>query len=276
MQLLGTSTEIAFDRTYPFENRYLTYLELLARRAGEPFEPTRWTMDDLMQAADDRIGPLPFSSEIVDRKDLARDLLTGLWSGLTTALAQGPGGPYRYYAEKYLGRLDDCIAAGLNPVVVDVVRDPRDVIVSIRAFNQKRNSPDFGRANVSSDAEHLQQLIADMGTRLEFMKAQLPVEHILVRYEDLIADLAGQTRRLEDLLGVALDASRVEADRPTMVHHTTAGSSSESVGRWLQEMTPEDRSAVEEGLGGLLEDYGYTRSPARRRRLFRLRRARSD
>ena len=53
MQLLGTAAEIAFDRTYPYEQRYFSYLLQWSRLPLlelEDWESELWNLDSLAQS----------------------------------------------------------------------------------------------------------------------------------------------------------------------------------------------------------------------------------
>jgi hypothetical protein len=262
MQLLGTSPEVTFDQEYPFEHRYLTYFLRFAERLRQPFDPARWNLDDLLADADDRIGPLPFVPEIVDRDQLAIATLAGLWSGFEQAIAKQAGRAIRFYAEKTWDGVDAVSSAGLNPVIVDLVRDPRDVVVSVRSFNAKRGTAGFGRAEAVDDEDHLRRMVESMRKRLEWMLAPVEADRILVRYEDLARDLDVEANRIGEFLGIHLDAGIARARRSEMAHHVTTESAEASVGRWHDELAHTDVAVIEEGLGEVMAAFGYEVLPA--------------
>ncbi len=257
MQLLGSSPAIAFDRVYPFEHRYLTYFIRIATRIGEPFDFDRWNLDDLLLGSDDRIGSLPFNEQIVSREELAVGALKGLWSSFSDAVRTRATDPVRYYAEKSYGDLSLALASGLRPILIDLVRDPRDVVVSVRSFNAKRSSQGFGRDRVATDDEHLEYLIDGMRRKMHEMQQPIEADRIVVRYEDLVLDLPGEARRLEDRLEVRLDEDAVVRALPEMAHHVTAPSSRDSVGRWNAELSPSEVAIIEERMGAVMRPYGY-------------------
>src|SRR5690242_2164504 len=47
MQLLGTSPQIAFDRFYPFENRYAAHAVAMTHSRAIPFEPAIATAEEI-------------------------------------------------------------------------------------------------------------------------------------------------------------------------------------------------------------------------------------
>ena len=259
MQLLGTSPDVAFDRTYPFENSYLTYLVKLMGTTVSP-APDGWTMEQLLYG-DGRMAGFPFDPESIDRTTFATRGLAALWQAFTHCVQEQEGGPRLLYAEKYWGDVTPVLTAGLAPVVIDVVRDPRDTVASIRAFNAKRGHQGFGRAQSTDDASHLRRLVMGMNLRLSEFELPLPVPHLLVRYEDLSTDLPGQAARLSALLGTDLSPDLVTSNRTAMEHHTTSPSVAASIGRWAADLQPEEAAFIERRMRAHMERLAYLTEP---------------
>lgn len=260
MRLLGTAPEVAFDRVYPYEHSYLTYLvRLTGQLAGTP--PERDGMLDLLYGSASGVGPLPFPApDGLDAAELAADALRGAWRGFSGSSHHDPR--VRLYAEKYWGDPAAVVAAGLEPVLIDLVRDPRDVVASIRAFNAKTGRQRFGRAEASDDAEHLRRLVLGMRLRFAEFSAPAPVERIELRYEELVGDLPAQSEWLSRLLGIELDASLARSEAPEMTGHATSSTPEESIGRWRRDLAPEEVAIIERRLGGHMDRLGYARSDA--------------
>ena len=264
MQLLGTSADVQFDRVYPFENSYLTYFTRLVGRISAARAPDA-TMVEFLYGDATRVGPLPFAPEHLSRDALARDSLRGVWHAFSNGVRATTGGGVSWYAEKYWGDVSPVIAAGLDPVVIDLVRDPRDIVASIRAFNAKTGRELFGRARARDDRAHLRRMVAGMSFRLQEFAAPLPVGHLVIRYEDLVSDLPGQASRLEDALGVRLDVAALTPGGDEMDRHMTSPSPESSVGRWTRDLPSEDVEAIERALGDAMTALGYFLSSAQRR-----------
>lgn len=257
MHLLGTSDDIVFDRTYPYENSYLTYLLRLADIIASEAATSLTLEEIVLYGPADEIGPIPFTPVMVDRADLSRRSLAALWAAFTEASATD-GGP-RYYAEKFWGDVGSLLAAGLSPMVINVVRDPRDVIASIRAFNLKTGEPRFGRRTSQDDEQHFEGLVAGMGFRFRELSSPVQAPHVTVRYEDLVADPAGTASELSTFLGVELRPSRLGTgdfgDR-----HMTSESVAASVGRWRRDLSQREIEYIERRLGSSMKLYGYASS----------------
>jgi len=257
MQLLGTAPEVAFDRVYPFEHSYLTYLTRLIGQIAAP-RPDGVDMVELLYGDTLRVGPLPFPSEQVDAAEFARDSLHGVWQAFSRAMQAASTTRARFYAEKFWGDVGPVVAAGLEPIVVDLVRDPRDIVASVRAFNAKTGKQLFGRAQARDDREHLKRMVVGIGFRLQEFAVPLPVSHLVIRYEDLVADLPAEAARLATALGVQLEVDAVIGARPEMAHHMTSESLDRSVDRWARDLSPEDVRVVERRLGKQMLRLGYS------------------
>jgi hypothetical protein len=252
---------IAFDRAYPYEHRYLLYLAHVLAPAGEPFDPDGWNMSDLVDGPRDRFGPLPFEAMSLDRRDLQARLVRHAWSALSAALVAGAGGrELRYYAEKAIGpTLPLLTSAGVAAAVINLVRDPRDVVCSIRAMDAKRGFYGFGRTAAMSEQEYLVFVLGRMKANFATMASVDPLHRSIdVRYEDLVLDRAGTLGRLGSFLGLALvDASADDLHGVPAAEHATAADAGSSVGRWRVELPAGEVAAVEEALGPEMERHGY-------------------
>jgi len=60
MALLGTDERVAFDRRYPFENRYLTYVAKLSLLASGPGGSPHLDAVQLHDFTDDHFGAMPW------------------------------------------------------------------------------------------------------------------------------------------------------------------------------------------------------------------------
>ena len=92
--------------------------------------------------------------------------------------------------------------AGIACKVLHLVRDPRDVVVSINAFDALRGTFGFGRTADQSDREYLDFVVGVMRSSLRETLDQVGRPgHKLVRYEELVGDLAGAARRARRMAG---------------------------------------------------------------------------
>lgn len=172
-----------------------------------------------------------------------------------------------FFLEKFL----------LEPVVLDLlaeifprtrelilVRDFRDVVSSVLAFNRKRGYLAFGREHVGSDAEYVRQVAYRQALGLLQRWQEREGEAHLVRYEDLLLEPEPTLQAICEFVGVdasdeavaaTLDSARKRS--PNMDHHRTAKDPGATVNRWVDDL-PEDLIEVcAEVLDEPLEAFGY-------------------
>ena len=229
MNLLGTSRAVAFDRRYPAEYRIGSYLIRMSQRMTESFdEGGHVGVTDFFFGPQPAWGPLPFRSDALDIDAWRPSLLRAMWASASDALlAERPSA--RWYAEKLAVDETPLREAGVEVLTIDVVRDPRDVFASRRAFLAG------GTERWERDAENV---AAELAMRIDELDARPP--DFRLRYEDLAGDLESTAQRLSERLGVELDPSQV--DRPA--NHVTTLSAAASVGRWRDELSASEAAVL--------------------------------
>jgi hypothetical protein len=165
-------------------------------------------------------------------------------------------------------------AAGLVPEVlwdlypdareIVLVRDLRDMVSSMLAFNAKRNLAAFGRAASGSDVEFIRKLRGDVVQLIANWQERSDRAYLL-RYEDLILNPDKTLGALLDYLGLGsseADVQRLLNEASAMAEppeqHRTSASIEDSIGRWQRDLDGAVRSACEEAFADLLPVLGYT------------------
>jgi hypothetical protein len=257
MQLLATSPEIVFDTRYPAEYRFLSYVARMAAQMTEPFDERRHLgVTPFFFGPGPAWGPVPFESDVVDVRTLRPALLRSMWEAWTgQALAGRPGA--RYYAEKLAIPIDPIVEAGIDLRLIDLVRDPRDILASIRTFTA-RGIDGFQRRSGQSEDEYADGFVERLARQLATMDAAPPgVDRIVLRYEDLVGDLHSSAERIGRWLGVRLDAGPVLGQQEQYRHHMTTASTVESVGRWRRDLDPAEAARIARAIGPILRPFGY-------------------
>jgi hypothetical protein len=179
----------------------------------------------------------------------------------------GPGERPRFFVEKYLPHqtVTDLLAEmypGSREVIL--VRDFRDMLCSVIAFNRKRGYAAFGRANAGSDAEYVETVISSSAQWLRRRLQERGEAAHLVRYEDLIQDPVPALEAIMGYLGletseqaIAATLERAEADSPKVDEHRTTDNISASIGRWKRDLPPELAPVCAEVLDPVLTEFGY-------------------
>lgn len=139
---------------------------------------------------------------------------------------------------------------------VILVRDPRDVLCSFRAFAKKPHvvaaNPFLTRTLALPDfCAHFKNLYEGASRYLH--------PHVVVRYERLVADPLPEVERVLAHLGLAPVPASEMGPSGLFASHATSASPTASVGRWQQDLTAAEIRQVESLLGGFLEEHGYAR-----------------
>jgi hypothetical protein len=260
MQLLATSPEVVFDTRYPAEYRFASYFARMAQAMTEPFDPEKHLgVTPFFFGPTPGWGPVPFASDVVDVAALGPPLVRSMWRTWSAAAIQRRPGA-RFYAEKLAVPVDALLDAGLDVRVIDLVRDPRDMLASIRSF-VSRGIDGFGRRPDQDDDAWLADLVVRLRENLD-RAASTPasVDRITFRYEDLAGDLHAAADRLGAWLGVSFDADAVIAQRTDYEHHMTSATVDDSIGRWRRDLPPVEAALLTSELHDHLRALGYDTS----------------
>jgi hypothetical protein len=176
-----------------------------------------------------------------------------------------------YFVEKSL----------LDPVTLDIareffprakevvlVRDFRDRLSSVLAWNSKRAESGFGRDQYATDVEFVTARIRTEAESLRRHWEEQQGRAHLVRYEDLVVNPHETLRRLLEYLGKETDEDLVgdllanaQAQPELLDAHRTVGDATESIGRWKRDLDPELLKVATEVLEPALAAFGYLDDP---------------
>jgi hypothetical protein len=170
-----------------------------------------------------------------------------------------------YFAEKHFPDVYPRLMRELYPAAREIflVRDFRDMVASMIAYNERRGFDDFGRSKAGSDKAWLDYLHQTFLVLHNAWRDRGDPES-LVRYEDLVRDPMHALPPILAYLGL-------DADQDTVVHlitaaspdsaelrgHGTTASPDASIGRWRQDLPPALQAATQETFGDLLKAFGY-------------------
>lgn len=253
MDLLGTSSKVAFDRSYPFEQFWYRYLLATSRTiAGRATASPEWDNSSLLRDGGTEAairGAPPWAGG--DPAPDAERFFVALWTSFGEQLPEGS----LYYAEKSPNARAIAHFPSVRPVQITVVRDPRDQWLSILAFDKQRGNYGFGRLEGEEVPAYRQRMLGLFRDRLEYAVTLSEAnERGVYRYEDLVLETGRVADDLSDLLDLPLKPKRIKRRRD---HITARGGPKESVGRWRSEMTADERGFFAEHLSPLLESMGY-------------------
>jgi Sulfotransferase family len=143
-----------------------------------------------------------------------------------------------------------------------LVRDFRDMVASIFAFNRKRGFAGFGRGRAASDAEYVTAHIASSVEKFaEAWRTRSQGAHLL-RYEDLVLRPRESVVSMLDYLELdagptAIEPMLASLRSPESELHRTISAPERSIGRWRHDLSPEVQEACADALGPALRAFGY-------------------
>ena len=273
MRLLASHPQIVTHQRYPYETRPAQYWLTVLQVLTEP-----WEGHPVASAANPgalSVGPPPFAHPRNDAFSWTNGpdniaLITGcaqrsieLFYRHLASLENRPDP--RFFVEKFVpnNRVFELLT-DLYPRTTSVflVRDPRDTVSSVIAFNKKRGTIDFGRGDVASDEEYVAFVGQQLKGVIETWK-RTPGS-IMLRYEDVITRPEAVLRRLLEACG--LDGSpntlqsmvaRARQDDEQLRFHRTSSSPEQSIGRWKQDLDHHLQMTCRELLNDVLRELDY-------------------
>jgi hypothetical protein len=173
----------------------------------------------------------------------------------------------RYFAEKFL--LDrvlldltlECFPAAREIILV---RDFRDRLSSVLAWNEKNGHHGFGHDAGMSDAEYLTEHVrVDAEELLDRRRRRGGAAHV-VRYEELVLEPDSTLVSVFEHLGLEADEETVKAvlemarePGELLDTHRTVGDPAQTIGRWRRDLPPELAGECNAILAPVLDAFGY-------------------
>jgi hypothetical protein len=182
------------------------------------------------------------------------------------ALAQGKR-DVSFFCEKFLPDrfTEDFLKRMPSAKEIFLVRDFRDMVSSIFAFNRKRGTIRFGREKFASDEEYITCHVGPVLQSLRQSWKKRKKTSILVRYEDLILETPAALQGLFQYLG--LDWADPTIDRviaaakntrpAAQTAHTTSQTPESSIGRYGRDLSPALADLCETTFKKALKTFGY-------------------
>jgi hypothetical protein len=292
IQLLSYHPRIASYRPYQYETKVASYWVEILRSLSEPssylrqlsharnINDRRWWLgaigeDQAVERQTRRTVPRPLPDPDiqqwmgVESIEALTEFCQSRIDGLYREIAHHFGKlEVAYFVEKYQPR--PAIPSLMWEIYPDareiiLVRDFRDMVSSMFAFNRKRGFEAFGRDSRSSDTEYIEQNARSNALSLVRAWHQRCDRAHLLRYEDLILEPRETARGLLEYLGLdsgtdgaeTMLAALTERSDKTEWHRTTADSR-RSIGRWRTDLNEELQRVCETALGPALEEFGYS------------------
>ncbi|MGH9379519.1 MAG: sulfotransferase family protein [Thermoanaerobaculia bacterium] len=273
MSLLAAHPQIVALRKYPYECKTAKYwLQVLATLMEPAMQPR-----DVAKVHGDRwwLGANPFFEPDMTREPkpgvglfadrMAEVCLRNIDSWYSELAFHQVKDNVRCFAEKMTPNQLQPLMRELYPRAKEIVlvRDFRDWICSILAFDDKRGFHGFGRREGEPAVDYVRRHARFAFELRDYWKTHRAAVH-LVRYEDLVREPAPALRALFEHLELDAGDSCVEAalreaqtESASFQHHRTSSSISSSIGRWRHELTPEVCDVAQELFADALRSFGY-------------------
>ena len=290
MKLLAAHPEVVVFRRFPYESAPARYWMHMLSVLAEPANLVESTGTDAFSTDRWWIGSNPFHDDRVYEQQPLADWFAGdhvqelaafcqrsVDDWYTTLARQQVQPDAVYFAEKHmwpdhLPRL----MRELYPEAREVflVRDFRDMALSILSFDRKRGFAGFRRPDGVTDIEYVRGVLRELTLGLTAAWRERGEQAHLLRYEDLAGDLGGSLTALFAYLGIDASAPTVESviahgtapllDLPGSSYapsdlegHRTTPDLASSVGRFKTEADREFLGAAEEAFAEALDEFGY-------------------
>ncbi len=284
IHLLSGHPDVVAYRPFSYEPRAATYwvdaltglsepASYMQQVEGEVSYPGPWWLgsDPAMTAEtlpDAELARWLGSHNIAELAAVAQQRIDSLYLRIAGSAGKRP----RFFAEKCLPASNvPQLLSELYPDACELVlvRDFRDMLCSIRTFNEKRDRPAFG-LDAGDDLEsYAAEVLAPSVAALLREWRSRPGGSFLVRYEDLVTSPREILRGVLGHAGLASGPEIVEAmlarasERlPGMEQHRTAAGPAASIGRWRSELEPALQRLCEDAFGEALTEFGYDAAPA--------------
>ncbi|HTL17704.1 MAG TPA: sulfotransferase [Patescibacteria group bacterium] len=278
MRLLLEHPQIVGFREYPYEARIASYWLHLLKVLIEPSNHSESTHPDDFTEDLQWIGHMPFYTEpltlnpalstwlgkeyVEQAASFCHKSIQGFYRELAKAQKQRN---VRYFAEKNHPTHTSWLFWELYPEARELflVRDFRDMVCSIFAFNQKRGFASFGQKRASTDEEFLELQRVGAECLLDSWRRRRAFAR-LVRYEDLVLHPLETLAQIFTYLGLEHNDSLTEralreatAESPILHKHRTTPTIKDSIGRWQTDLSPDLQTRCHEAFGPMLKEFGY-------------------
>lgn len=279
MRLLAEHPRIVAFRDYPYEVWVARYWQHMLKVLSDPADWSRSAHPESFPTDWSWVGHNPYYPTIVERLPGVTEWLgqtyleqLGAFSQRSSeecyrriAAAQGQA-DVAYFVEKHRPDLLPWLVGELYPNVREVflVRDFRDLVSSVLAFNARRGNAGFGRNLVETDEAYVRQLRRGPLERLRSSWEGRRHQAHLVRYEDLVLHPVATLEKLLRYLDLDHDGACIEGmlkragvETPELRQHRTSSDPAASIGRWRLDLDPKLQEVCRDVFADVLEQFGY-------------------
>jgi hypothetical protein len=284
MRLLSAHQQIVAQKVYPYEVRASNYWMHFLKVLSAPYSGPQQNRQNFLNQQSRIVSNLT-NDPIYTTKHQVKKWVDVRYVENMAAFCQQSVEEYylsvaesqeetdsMYFVEKYSPNHIPSVIWELYPKAREIilVRDFRDMLSSINAFNAKMGELWFGRKRVLTDEEYVERLgHRDIRSLHRAWIARRGKVH-LVRYEDIILKPMETVRSMLQYLSLehsddtitkmlsAVTAIDDKEERERTEAHKTSKSPEDSIGRWKKDLSPSVQSLCKKEFGHILEDFGYS------------------
>ncbi|MDR9826775.1 sulfotransferase domain-containing protein [Vibrio sp. FNV 38] len=244
MELLSSSSEIAFDRRHPYEVRMLSYFYRQSEAMYATKEPG-WANDLLVRGKLNSIGPIPVKTELInDSSIFINNHFLSSWSTFSSEVMNnhtcGNGLLPKYYAEKIPHDILPAVSNIMRCKKIFLVRDPRAEFSSILSFNEKRKSNLFGWQVDDTASSFCSRFVSARVRYFQMLDDIVEDEsNMIVRYEDMVLSPIEVCKKLSQFLNVDITNVEVKKNITQNSVHMTSMDPASSITKWKRHL-PDD------------------------------------
>jgi hypothetical protein len=280
MKMLAAHPGVVVYRRFPYELSNAKYWMQMLKVLAEPSNLIQSTHPDTFHGNlwwvgqnpfyDDGIAANPAHNDWFGRKYIER-LATFCQKSIddwyvTLARSQGQDDAV-FFAEKQLW--PNYIPVLLNELYpeakeVFLVRDFRDMTVSMLAFDEKRGFYGFGRADGETEEEFIEGMLKPAALAMCNSWRTRGSRSHLIRYEDMVRQPKETLTGLLDYLELDSTPDTVDEilrqaleETSQVGHHRTSSDAGDSIGRWRHERDEQFRALCQEAFADALAEFGY-------------------
>lgn len=278
VRMLASHPEVVAYRPFEYEPRVATYWVDVFRGLSDPaayrrqLDPTG-TIDGTWWLGRDAPQPRPIRdpalqpwlevTAIGELAAMAQQRIERLYCEV--AAGQDRAGA-SFFVEKYRADAVPELMLELYPDAREVVlvRDFRDMVASMFAYNEKRGRQGFRRDRSTTDRDYVLDNLSGSVAAIAGAWSRRSSRSHLLRYEDLVLNPEDTIAGLLDHLGLDAGDAAVEPMIASLLGrdessegHRTVADQRETIGRWRRDLSDEVASACAEAFGPALRTFGY-------------------
>jgi hypothetical protein len=249
MRLLASHPQVIAHEKYPLEFRPFSAAVYRAEAPLGEIQLPYWAFE-----GDSELLAKPLE----ERGFITTDEARAIYKQLAAIVEKSP----KIFVEKFYSLRDPREIIALEPQArfVCLIRDPRDVLLSMRAFDRKRGYHGFGEEEEDTD----EQVVLKYRALYDYVIGNADATGaVFVRYEDLVTHAERTLEGVFSCLGLECGGgvARSCIQRAASLEdgrHTTSPTLAASVNRWRSELSEDLASLYRQHFGHLLQRFGYT------------------